>query len=171
MNDPIQGLQTASEDEPYVVQYHEYDAQLPSVFTSLKRLIEAATGAASIEHVGSSSIPGVGGRNALDVAMAVAPEAQSRVRQALLDLGFDDAPFPHYLPLLVGQIGHQDRNHPILLMWWRPMRPFCGNGWRFAIICVFTRTRPATTMPQSALQSPTEKSSETIIRKPKLPSS
>ena len=102
-------------DEPYIVRYHEYDPQLPGVFENLKRLIQGATGASEIEHVGSSSIPGVGGRNVLDVAVPVAPAEQHQAKQALLDLGFEDAQFPHYLPVLVGQIPHEERVYPILL--------------------------------------------------------
>ena len=113
----------AHDDEPYVVQYHEYDPQLPSVFEKLKRLIESATGASGIEHVGSSSIPGVGGRNVLDVAMPVAQEDQHKVKQALLGLGFEDAPFPHYLPLLVGQLTHKGNAYPILLYVVAPEAP------------------------------------------------
>lgn len=111
---PIQSLQNATDDAPYVVQYHEYDPQLPFVFESVTRLIQSATGVAA-EHVGSSSIPGVGGRNVLDVALPVVEDNQSQVKKALYNLGFEDAPFQHYLPLLVGQIAHENKNYQILL--------------------------------------------------------
>ena len=120
---PIQSFPTAHDDEPYFVQYHEYAPQLPNAFEKLKQLIESATGVTSVEHVGSSSIPGVGGRNVLDVVVPVAQEEQHKVKQALLSLGFEDAPFPHYLPLLVGQIAHKNNDYPILLYVVAPEAP------------------------------------------------
>lgn len=112
---PIQNFHSAADDTPYVVHYHAYDAQLPFVFEDVKLLIESAIGATPVEHVGSSSIPGVGGRNVLDIAVAVAEHSQPTVKNALYDLGFEDSPFPHYLPLLVGQFAHEGRNYQILL--------------------------------------------------------
>ena len=111
---PIQSLQSATDNTPYVVQYHEYDPQLPFVFESVRRLIQSATGE-SVEHVGSSSIPEVGGRNVLDIALPVMEDNQSKAKEALYNLGFEDSPFPHYLPLLVGQIAYESKNYQILL--------------------------------------------------------
>lgn len=112
---PIQNIQNVSDDTPYVVHYQAYDAQLPDVFKNIKSLIQSAISEIAVEHVGSSSIPGVGGRNVLDIALPVAEENQPTVKQALYDLGFEDSPFPHYLPLLVGQIAHGGKNYQILL--------------------------------------------------------
>lgn len=111
---PIQNFQSATDDTPYVVQYHEYNSQLPLVFASVQELIQSATGR-SAEHVGSSSIPGVGRRNVLDIALPIAENEQPQAKQALYDLGFEDSPFPHYLPLLVGQIAYESRSYQILL--------------------------------------------------------
>ena len=68
-------MKTAIDDAPYVVQYHTYDPRLPDVFEKIRRLVQASAEPVSVEHVGSSSIPGLGVRNALDIAIA-APEAQ-----------------------------------------------------------------------------------------------
>ena len=112
---PIQRMKTATDDAPYVVQYHPFDPRLPDVFEKIKRLVQATAGPVSIEHVGSSSIPGLGGRNALDIAIAAAKAQQPEIRQRLYELGFEDSPFPHFLPLLVGQITHEGANYQILL--------------------------------------------------------
>lgn len=111
---PIQNLQNATDGAPYVVQYHEYDPQLPFVFDSVKRLIHSVTDA-SAEHIGSSSIPKVGGRNVLDIALPVGEDSQPKVKEALYNLGFEDSPFPHYLPLLVGQLTYENKNYQVLL--------------------------------------------------------
>ena len=112
---PIQRFQNTSDEKAYVVHYHEYDAQLPSVFEKVETLIRGAIGEIPVEHVGSSSIPWVGGRNVLDIAIPVAEENQLTVKEALCNLGFEDAPFPHYLPLLVGQVDYKSKTYQILL--------------------------------------------------------
>jgi GrpB-like predicted nucleotidyltransferase (UPF0157 family) len=111
---PILPFETVGETG-YVVQYHPYDPKLPAVFAELKRLIQEASGAATVEHVGSTSIPGVGGRNAIDIAIPIVQAERERVRAAMLMLGFTDSPFPHYLPLLVGRFGWQGTKYPVLL--------------------------------------------------------
>ena len=108
-------MQSTTGNAPYIVQYQAYDPRLPAVFETVKQLIQAAASAVPVEHIGSSAIPGVGGRNVLDIAIPMAESAHPTVRDALLDLGFEEAPFPHYLPLLVGQIAHEEKIYPILL--------------------------------------------------------
>jgi GrpB-like predicted nucleotidyltransferase (UPF0157 family) len=112
---PIQGMKAAADNTPYVVQYHAYNPRLPSVFEKIKLLIQSAAGPIAVEHVGSSSIPGVGGRNVLDVAVPAALAKQPEIRRALHELGFEDSPFPHYLPLLVGEVAHEGASYQILL--------------------------------------------------------
>jgi GrpB-like predicted nucleotidyltransferase (UPF0157 family) len=112
---PIQSMKSVTDDTPYVVQYHAYDPRLPSVFEKIKFLIQSAAGSIPVEHIGSSSIPGVGGRNVLDMAIPAAEAQQPGIRQALYELGFEDAPFPHYLPLLVGEVAFDTKHYQILL--------------------------------------------------------
>ncbi len=107
---PIQSMKAATEDTPYVVEYHAYDPRLPDVFEQIKRLIQTAAGPVLVEHVGSSSIPGIGGRNVLDIAVSAAESRHTDIRQAMYALGFEDSPFPHYLPLLVGQLAHESES-------------------------------------------------------------
>jgi GrpB-like predicted nucleotidyltransferase (UPF0157 family) len=111
----IHPFTSADEATPYTVQYHPYDADLPAVFARLKHLVRRATGARVVEHVGSTAIPGVGGRNALDIALPVDDAQRQCMHSALLALGFQDSPFPHYLPLLVGRFRWRGRAYPVLL--------------------------------------------------------
>jgi GrpB-like predicted nucleotidyltransferase (UPF0157 family) len=111
----IQSMKGATDDTPYVVQYHPYDSRLPSVFEKVKRLIQSAAGPIPVEHIGSSSIPGVGGRNVLDIAIPAPQAQQPEIRRALYELGFGDSPFPHYLPLLVGEVAFESKSYQILL--------------------------------------------------------
>lgn len=112
---PIQSLRNVSNDTPYVVHYHAYDPQLTYVFEYVKSLIQSAIGEIPVEHVGSSSIPGVGGRNVLDITIPMVEENQLMVKKALYELGFEDSPFSHYLPLLVGSVVFEGKEHQILL--------------------------------------------------------
>jgi GrpB-like predicted nucleotidyltransferase (UPF0157 family) len=111
----IQSMKGAADDTPYVVQYNAYDHRLPGVFEKVRLLIQAAVGPIPVEHIGSSAIPGVGGRNVLDMAIPAAPAEQPEIRRALYELGFEDSPFPHYLPLLVGEVAFESKSYQILL--------------------------------------------------------
>jgi GrpB-like predicted nucleotidyltransferase (UPF0157 family) len=124
-------MKAATDDVPYVVEYHAYDPRLPEVFEKIKHLIQTASGAVRVEHIGSSSIPGVGGRNAVDIAVPVAEPQQPAIKRELYELGFEDAPFPHYLPLLVGQIVHETKCYPILLYVVSPESPVLADWLAF----------------------------------------
>ncbi len=128
---PIQSMKAAKESAPYAIEYHTYDPHLPDVFEQIKRLIQNAAGPVLVEHVGSSSIPGVGGRNVLDIAVPAAEAHHEDIRKAMYALGFEDSPFPHYLPLLVGQISHEGRNYQILLYVVSPKSPVLSDWLRF----------------------------------------
>ena len=77
----------------YTVEYHPYDSNLPAVFDKVKSLIQQVLPAVQVEHVGSSSIPGVGGRNVIDMVIPAENQDQASVKQQLLALGFEDSPF------------------------------------------------------------------------------
>jgi hypothetical protein len=51
---PIQSMKAATDDAPYVVEYHAYDLRLP-VFEKVRRLIQSVAGLVLVEHIGSSS--------------------------------------------------------------------------------------------------------------------
>lgn len=107
----IKSIATSS----YTVDYHPYDANLPAVFNEVKRLIQQALPDVRVEHVGSSSISGVGGRNAIDIVIPAVASDQAAIKSHLATLGFQDSPWQHFLPLLVGAVVFQAKEYTILL--------------------------------------------------------
>ena len=99
---PIRDFSHGDTRAPYLVTYQVYDPEFPAVFLKIKKLIQDVAGPIVVEHFGSSSIPSLGGRGALDIAIPAPESEHSYLRQLLYGIGFQDSPFPHYLPLLVG---------------------------------------------------------------------
>jgi 3-dehydroquinate dehydratase/shikimate dehydrogenase len=73
--------------------YHPYSKIFPELFQKQKARIAASLPCAlAIEHVGSTSIPGLGGKGIIDIAIAVAPEDLKRSSAILQELGFQFRP-------------------------------------------------------------------------------
>src|SRR5262249_42926304 len=108
---PIKSISTLSD----TTDYHPYDANLPAVFNEIKHLIQQVLPNIQVEHVGSSSIPGVGGRNVIDMVIPAVDPEQMAIKHHLYALGFQDSPFQHFLPLLVGAVAWQGNDYSILL--------------------------------------------------------
>jgi GrpB-like predicted nucleotidyltransferase (UPF0157 family) len=69
----------------------DYDLQWSLVFTDLKRVLEAALGnlALSIEHVGSTSVPGLAAKPIIDLDVVIESNARlPGVIQSLYQLGY-----------------------------------------------------------------------------------
>ena len=107
-------------------QYHPYDIDLPLVFEEMAAFLRDRMPAAyGIEHVGSSSVAGLGGRNVLDVVV-VAPETDHEpLRTRLVGLGFQPSPFRHFLPLLVASVRGRGKSFPVLLYVMTPESDVC----------------------------------------------
>jgi GrpB-like predicted nucleotidyltransferase (UPF0157 family) len=91
------------------VQVHEADPAAPEVARCLIALIAASWPATLAEHVGSSAVPGLAGKNTIDLLMAAAPADIPAITQALLALGFQlqiPAAFPPGRPMLWGAYRH-----------------------------------------------------------------
>src|SRR5258705_6139182 len=97
------------------VDYHPYDINLSAVFEQIKNIVQQTLPGIQVEHVGSSSIPGVGGRNVIDIAIPTIDPDQTSIKDQLQALGFQDAPFRHFLPILIGSVSHQSKEYAILL--------------------------------------------------------
>jgi len=96
-------------------EYHPYDTDLPHVFEDIATFLRGQLFGIRIEHVGSTSVPGLGGRNVLDIVVA-APEADHEpLRARLVALGFQPSPFRHFLPLLVASASTRGKSFPVLL--------------------------------------------------------
>lgn len=96
-------------------EYEPYDKELPKIFEEIKALILQELPDVSVKHIGSSSIPGIGGRNVLDIAIPSSEEKHKAITTKLKQLGFENSPFPHYLPLLVATTTWNEKKYFILL--------------------------------------------------------
>jgi GrpB-like predicted nucleotidyltransferase (UPF0157 family) len=91
------------------VEVHQADANAPQVAARLIALLATSWPATPAEHVGSSAVPGLAGKNIIDLLMAAAPADIPAITAALLGLGFQHqspAVFPASRPMLWGALRH-----------------------------------------------------------------
>jgi GrpB-like predicted nucleotidyltransferase (UPF0157 family) len=91
------------------VKVHQADPAAPQVARRLIGLIATRWPATPAEHVGSSAVPGLAGKNIIDLLLAAEPADISAITQALLELGFQPqvpAVFPATRPMLWGAFRH-----------------------------------------------------------------
>jgi dephospho-CoA kinase len=104
---------------PYVrvpVQVHEADPRAPEAARCLIALIATRWPATQAEHVGSSAVPGLAGKNTIDLLLAADPADIPAITQALLQLGFQPqtpAAFPATRPMLWGSFRHQATDYRV----------------------------------------------------------
>jgi dephospho-CoA kinase len=88
---------------PVPVEIHQADPDAPEVARRLIALIATRWPATPAEHVGSSAVPGLVGKNIIDLLLAAEPPQIPAITQALLELGFQPqipAAFPATRPML-----------------------------------------------------------------------
>ena len=100
---------------PPAVEYLEYDPNYPTVFEELRRLVRSVLPDRRVEHVGSTSVPGLGGRGVLDSVVVAPPEEQARVVEALRGRGFKEFPYGAVRPGLPTSIRLEQRDYPVVL--------------------------------------------------------
>jgi GrpB-like predicted nucleotidyltransferase (UPF0157 family) len=91
------------------VEVHQADPHAPEVASRLIALIATSWPASPAEHVGSSAVPGLAGKNIIDLLMAAAPADIPAITAALVELGFQPqspAAFPASRPMLWGAFDH-----------------------------------------------------------------
>lgn len=90
--------------------YHEYDRRAPEVAGLLAEAITAAGLGLSVEHIGSTAVPGCAGKGVIDLMVLYPPGRLEMARQVLDDLGFQRQstrdPFPEDRPMRVGTVLH-----------------------------------------------------------------
>ncbi|HMG37098.1 MAG TPA: GrpB family protein [Blastocatellia bacterium] len=90
--------------------YRDYDEQAPVVAQALIELITEANSRLRVEHIGSSSVPGCGGKGYIDLMVLYPDGALDAANQALADLGFQRQgsrdPFPEDRPMRIGSVLH-----------------------------------------------------------------
>ena len=92
------------------VEVHEADPHAPEAASRLIALIAARWPGAPAEHVGSSAVPGLAGKNTIDLLLAAEPAHIPAITQILLELGFQPqtpAAFPATRPMLWGAFRHR----------------------------------------------------------------
>jgi GrpB-like predicted nucleotidyltransferase (UPF0157 family) len=107
---PEAGMTAASQPPigPYLrvpVQVHQADPHAPEVARRLIAVIATRWPGAPAEHVGSSAVPGLAGKNIIDLLLAADPADIPAITKTLLELGFQPqvpAAFPATRPMLWG---------------------------------------------------------------------
>ncbi len=98
------------------VQVHQADPRAPEAARCLIALIATRWPATQAEHVGSSAVPGLAGKNIIDLLLAAAPADIPAITQALGRLGFQPqlpAAFPPGRPMLWGAYRHGASDHRV----------------------------------------------------------
>jgi GrpB-like predicted nucleotidyltransferase (UPF0157 family) len=91
------------------VEVYQADPAAPEVARRLSELIATRWPGAPAEHVGSSAVPGLAGKNIIDLLLPAEPAHIPAITQTLLELGFQHqlpAVFPPTRPMLWGAFGH-----------------------------------------------------------------
>jgi GrpB-like predicted nucleotidyltransferase (UPF0157 family) len=98
------------------VQVHQADPRAPEAARCLIALIATRWPATVAEHVGSSAVPGLAGKNTLDLLLAAEPADIPAITQALVELGFQPqipAAFPATRPMLWGGFRHRATDYRV----------------------------------------------------------
>jgi len=111
--------------------FHPWDPATTDVARAVARLIDSARPGTVTEHVGSSSVSGLPGKNIVDLGIQADPDEIPVLVDALVSLGFGRqgglAPFPPTRPMLVGQVVHEGTPYRIHLHVMPPARRELGE--------------------------------------------
>jgi GrpB-like predicted nucleotidyltransferase (UPF0157 family) len=91
------------------VHVHQADPDAPEVARRLITLIATRWPATPAEHIGSTAVPGLAGKNTIDLLLAADPTQIPAITHALVGLGLQPqvpAAFPATRPMLWGTFGH-----------------------------------------------------------------
>ncbi len=106
--------------------FHPWDPRAVEVATAVSRLIGSACPGVEVDHVGSSAVPGLPGKNVVDLGIEADPDEIPGLTDALLSLGFQRqtglAAFPPTRPLLLGVVEHDGTPYRIHLHVMPPAR-------------------------------------------------
>ena len=131
------------------VQVHQADPHAPEVARRLTARI-ATRWPGTAEHVGSSAVPGLAGKNIIDLLLAAPPAHIPAITQTLLELGFQPqrpAAFPATRPMLWGTFRHRGTDYPVMCTWSQPAAPRSPPCAASGTRCAPTRSCRAATRP------------------------
>ncbi len=106
-------------DEPRPAAFEPWDPRTAEAARELARLIDTARPGTVAHHVGSSAVPGMPGKNCVDLGVEAAPDEIPLIADAVRSLGF--APqtsigaFPPARPLFLGTVHHGGATFPVHL--------------------------------------------------------
>ena len=98
------------------VQVYQADPDAPEVARRLIALIATRWPATPAEHIGSTAVPGLAGKNIIDLLLAAPPAHIPAITQGLHELGFQPqrpAAFPATRPMLWGTFRHRRTDYPV----------------------------------------------------------
>jgi GrpB-like predicted nucleotidyltransferase (UPF0157 family) len=98
------------------VAVHEADPRAPEAARCLIALIAAEWPGAPAEHVGSSAVAGLAGKNTIDLLLAAEPAHIPAIARILLEFGFQSqipAAFPATRPMLWGAFRHGSTDYRV----------------------------------------------------------
>lgn len=95
--------------------FEQHDAKYPSAFSRAAETIRKVLPNAKLEHVGSTSVPGLGGRRVLDIVVIATPKDREVIRENLLSIGYKDFPYAYVKPMLSGSVQYDEKEYPLLL--------------------------------------------------------
>lgn len=95
--------------------YHPYDPAFPQIARLLADHIVSSDHVFTVEHIGSTAVPGCGGKGIIDLMLLYPPGHLADACNLLDDLGFQHQPqrdpFPESRPMRVGSIAHAGKRH------------------------------------------------------------
>src|SRR5919199_6188710 len=97
---------------PGLMTYEEYDPNYPVVVAQVAEAIHEVLPEAHVEHVGSTAVPGLGGRRNLDIVVPADPTRHEDIVAKLLGIGFIESPLTHFKPMLAGTTSFKGKNYP-----------------------------------------------------------
>jgi GrpB-like predicted nucleotidyltransferase (UPF0157 family) len=104
---------------PSEIMFRPYDSSIPEVFEKVKRIIQEELPNVKVEHIGSSSIPGMGGSNVIDMVIVVEESSHQDIVEHVKAIGFIDSPFnpraPVKLKQFTGSVSLKGKDHFIIL--------------------------------------------------------
>jgi GrpB-like predicted nucleotidyltransferase (UPF0157 family) len=102
---------------PRPAAYCDHDPQAAVVARALLDSIQTQDDRLHVEHIGSSAVPGCGGKGYIDLLVTYPPGQLETARQALKALGFQPQQgghaFPEERPMRVGVVEHRGREYPV----------------------------------------------------------
>jgi GrpB-like predicted nucleotidyltransferase (UPF0157 family) len=99
------------EERPIPAVLRPYDPRSPEVARKVSGMIRELVPEVTVEHVGSTAVPGCAGKGVVDLLIPYHDDELDRIKRALEDLGFQRQstrnPFPEDRPMRVGTLEHE----------------------------------------------------------------